>query len=241
MHYIEKAKRTDPQHAVLTSSHGTTSSMCALMSSRERSFHLNGMTFLHSAVLRLGPHPGWCLGFQSIPPLRFQTLSKTQKQTNSLLCHAKCCHTSAATVELWRPPQNWIILRTCGALQAFLVFYSLTHLFWLFHNLFLLPFFPTSAYFSVCVLYVFSRYVWIRVSFNESISFFSIHLSVLYCVVSCSSFVFVSFFCSRRNRTLFFSPSLLWQSLTKMWANCHFWLKPISVLLHIFHFSHGFY
>lgn len=155
MHYIEKAKRTDPQHAVLTSSHGTTSSMCALMSSRERSFHLNGMTFLHSAVLRLGPHPGWCLGFQSIPPLRFQTLSKTQKQTNSLLCHAKCCHTSAATVELWRPPQNWIILRTCGALQAFFSFLLSYSFVLAFPQLIFAPIFSNQClFFSLCVVCV---------------------------------------------------------------------------------------
>lgn len=32
-----------------------------------RSFHSNEMTFLHCAVLWLGPHPGWCFGFPPIP------------------------------------------------------------------------------------------------------------------------------------------------------------------------------
>lgn len=64
------------------------------------------LVFLHVAILRLGPHP-WVKTWTCLrPPLRFRTLSKTQKRTNSLLLGAKCCHTAAATVVLRRVPQK---------------------------------------------------------------------------------------------------------------------------------------
>lgn len=51
----------------LTSSQGTKTSVCAIISEPEREVSIQWMTFLQTAVLWSGPHPGWCFGFLSIP------------------------------------------------------------------------------------------------------------------------------------------------------------------------------
>lgn len=170
----EKAKRTDPWHTVLTSSQGKTRPACTHECSTERSFHSDGVTFLHSTVLRLGPHPGWCLDFH---PLHIQIpdISKTQKQTKPLLHHAKCYTLLHFLLYLYTVQLRCPGLFTKCALSKFgerkkqeTASFLLTHLLCLLHYLFCSHYFPTSAYF---LLYVFSSYVWIRVSFNESLSF----------------------------------------------------------------------
>lgn len=95
-----KANHRDPQPTLLTPSLGTKSSVCAV---REKfPFRWNDLSAFCSSVVGTPP---WVMPWISIrSPLRFQTLSKSQKQTNSLLRHAKCCHTCAATVKLLRPP-----------------------------------------------------------------------------------------------------------------------------------------
>ena len=59
------------------------------------------MTFLHSAVLWLGPHPGWCLGFPPIPHRDSRHFPKPRKRATPCGLAAKSSHTCAATVQLW--------------------------------------------------------------------------------------------------------------------------------------------
>lgn len=147
-----------------------------------RSFHSNEMAFLHSAVLWLGPHPGWCLGFPPIPQRGSRHVPNPGERPTPCRCVPN-------DVTLVRLPYS------CGALDPSLstlggnqkrleniIFFSL--LLWrrttYFSHAFF--FFPVRAYF---VLYCASVYVWIWVTFNESL--------VLSLCVALWASVFVSF------------------------------------------------
>lgn len=128
-----------------------------------RSFHSNEMAFLHSAVLWLGPHPGWCLGFPPIPHWGSRHVPNPGERPTP-------CRSVPNDVRLVRLPYS------CGVPDPSLS--KLGENQKLLENIFLFSccgcapltspmlFSPVRAYF---VLYCASVYVWIWVTFNESL------------------------------------------------------------------------
>lgn len=85
---------------------GIKTGTCAIVTVPERQVSFQKeWPFCSFPVLWLRPHPWWCFGFL-FPAKIPHTFQNPQKQTNSLLCNARCRHTFAATVELWRPAQK---------------------------------------------------------------------------------------------------------------------------------------